>query len=214
MQARVFNIVLVTLFIAACQSAYYATWEKLGYHKRDILVERVEEARDDQQEAKEQFVSALEAFQSVVAFDGGDLEAVYDRLSAELQRCEADATSVRDRIDSIESVATALFEEWESELDQYSSESLRRQSEEQLHETESRYGELMGAMRRAESTMEPVLVSFRDHVLFLKHNLNAQAIASLHGEAVNLQDDVDVLIAEMEAAIAEADSFIAAMSGS
>ena len=38
-------------------------------------------------------------------------------------------------------------------------------------------------MRLAESRIEPVLKSFRDQVLFLKHNLNAKAIASLRGGA-------------------------------
>lgn len=56
--------------------------------------------------------------------------------------------------------------------------------------------------------MEPVLSSFRDHVLYLKHNLNAQAIASLQGELGGIESDVGRLIAEMERSIAEAQSFI------
>jgi len=184
----------------------------MGYHKRDILVERVDEARNEQEEAKEQFRDALEAFQSVVAFDGGDLRAVYDRLSHELDASEARAEAVTDRIASVNRVATDLFEEWETELDQYESADLRRRSEEQLWATKSRYEQLYAAMRRAESKMEPVLVAFRDQVLFLKHNLNAQAVASLQGEVVTLQAEIDDLIAEMEEAIAEADAFIASMN--
>ena len=52
---------LITLLVTltACQSAYYAAWEKVGVEKREILVDRVEDARESQQEAEEQFTSAL-----------------------------------------------------------------------------------------------------------------------------------------------------------
>ena len=205
-------MLVAVITLCGCRSAYYGTWEQLGYHKRDILVERVEKARADQEDAKEQFRDALEAFQSLVDFEGGDLRATYDRLSAQLDRSEDRAAAVSDRIDSVDRVATDLFDEWERELNQYESADLRARSEEQLRATRERYAQLYTAMRRAESKMEPVLLAFRDQVLFLKHNLNAQAIASLQGEVVSLQAEIDDLIAEMEAAIAEADAFIASMS--
>jgi Ribonuclease G/E len=190
---------------------YYDSMEKLGWHKRDLLVSRVQDARDEQQEAKEEFQTALEKFTDVVGFEGGDLQSNYDKLNDQFERCERQAGKVRDRIESIESVAIALFDEWETELETYSSPDLRRRSEEQLVQTRARYDQLIGAMHRAEQKMEPVLVAFGDQVLFLKHNLNAQAIASLQGEVVSLESDVGDLIAEMEAAIAEANSFIQAM---
>jgi hypothetical protein len=118
---------------------------------------------------------------------------------------------VSDRIASIESVAKDLFREWEKELDQYSNADLRRSSEKKLDETKARYEDLIGAMKKAEGKMEPVLTAFRDQVLFLKHNLNAQAVASLQGEVTNLESEIGALVRDMEAAIAEADSFIKQM---
>jgi hypothetical protein len=67
-------------------------------------------------------------------------------------------------------------------------------------------------MKRAESKIAPVLSAFRDQVLFLKHNLNAQAVASLREELVSVEADIASLIKEMEASIAEADAFIGAMA--
>lgn len=93
----------------------------------------------------------------------------------------------------------------------YSSASLRQSSEDRLRATERRYDDLMVAMKRAESRMEPVLKVLRDQVLFLKHNLNAQAIASIKNEIGRVGADVSALVTEMEIAIAEADKFIAAM---
>ena len=66
-------------------------------------------------------------------------------------------------------------------------------------------------MRSAEQKTAPVLAAFRDQVLFVKHNLNMQAISSLSTENQIIEQDVANLISEMEASIAEAESFINSM---
>ena len=214
MKKTVFTLVpLLFLFFltGGCQTAYYGAMEKLGIHKRDIMVDRVEEARDSQEEAKQQFQSALEQFTTVLNYKGGKLEDKYNTLQAEYDKSEAKAEEVKKRIDAVEDVSEALFDEWEDELDQYTNKSLRRDSEKKLIQTRRQYEQLIKAMRRAEAKIEPVLTAFRDQVLYLKHNLNAQAIASLQNELVAVESDIAVLIKEMEASIKEADSFINTM---
>lgn len=56
--------------------------------------------------------------------------------------------------------------------------------------------------------MEPVLKRQKDQVLYLKHNLNAQAIGSLKQEVGSIEADVQRLITEMERSIKEADLFL------
>lgn len=192
----------------SCATTYYKAMEKIGVHKRDILVDRVEDARDSQEEAGEQFKTALERFREVVDFEGGELERKYNQLNAEYERSEAKANEVRQRIKSVEKVAEDLFDEWESELEEYSNDRLRRSSELKLRETRERYSQLITAMRRAEKKMPPVLARLKDQVLFLKHNLNAQAIGSLQGVSTELQGDVDELLKELEKSISEANKFI------
>jgi len=206
--SRIVGYLLLLLIISGCSQAYYGALEKVGVHKRDIMVDRVQNAKQSQEDAKEQFKSALEEFSSVANFEGGDLEDTYKKLDKELQKSEARAEEVTTRIDSVEDVSVALFKEWEQELDQYESQKLRTQSELQLKDTKVRYEQLMSAMRLAESRIEPVLKPFRDQVLFLKHNLNAKAIASLRGELIQVESDTDKLIKELELSIAEADRFI------
>lgn len=193
---------------AGCSSVYYGTLEKFGYAKRDLLVDRVEEARQAQNAAKEQFSSALDHFLAVTKVDGGDLQRKYDALNREFTRSETRAQAVRDRIGAVEDVADALFREWKRELRQYSNASLRAESERQLERTEQRYEALLQVMRRASARMDPVLATFRDQVLFLKHNLNARALASLDRTNRELEADISRLIAEMEASIREAENFI------
>jgi len=205
------GVIFILVLLGACSSAYYKTMEGLGIEKRDILVDRVEEARDAQGDASEQFASALEQFRSTVNFDGGDLEKIYDRLNDEYESSISEAEQVSERIDAVEDVAGDLFKEWESELDQYSRADLRRSSAKLLSDTRKRYDKLMTTMRRAERSMEPVLEAFEDQVLFLKHNLNARAIGALRNELDSIEHDTAVLIAQMQKAIAEADAFIKSM---
>ncbi len=201
----------ISLGLSACDTVYIATMDKMGYAKRDILSSRVKSARDAQEDAKKDIQSALEQFGNVVAYQGGDLEATYKRLNGELQNSEDSAETVRKRIRDVESVADALFSEWENELGQYSSADLRRKSEAKLNQTKARYKDMLGAMNRAEQRIDPVLKPLRDQVLYLKHNLNARALAAMKGELVKVDAQVDRLVREMNRSIAEADKFIQAM---
>lgn len=201
-------LAVACLMCVGCQSAYFAAMEKVGYHKRDILIDRVEQAREAQQETKEQFQSALEAFSALTGFDGGELQDRYNELKDVLERSEAKANEVHERITAVEDVAEALFAEWEDELEQYSSAAMRRASEQQLRDTERRCERLIASMRRAERKIEPVLTPLRDQVLYLKHNLNARAVAALRNELTEVQGDVASLVAELERAVDEADRFI------
>lgn len=212
------RLVVLALLVAAtaagCSSIYYDTMERFGYQKRHILADRVEDGRDAQHEAQEQFESAFQRFKTATSFEGGDLEDTYEGLDREYQRSEERAEAVREKIRSIEQVAGDLFAEWEDEISQISRADLRRRSSSQLTQTRARYERLIAAMKRAERKMDPVLTAFRDQVLFLKHNLNASAIASLESDSAEIQNEVDALVRDMQKSIAEADAFLAELEKS
>ncbi len=191
-----------------CKTAYYATMEKFGVAKRDLLKKRVLAARDEQKEAGEQFKDALTKLQELYRFDGGKLEAAYRDLEGEYKNSAALADSVHKRVKDMETVANDLFREWEAELAEITTPSLQAASRRQLLETRTRYDSMAVALKKAEQSMDPVLRQLKDHVLFLKHNLNAQAIASLKGEATSIQTEIGRLINDMNASIAKADEFI------
>ncbi|MCY2959389.1 MAG: DUF2959 domain-containing protein [Planctomycetota bacterium] len=202
---------LASLGLGSCQSAYFATMEQFGYAKREILVDRVEDAKDEQKEAKEQFVSTYERFKSVTGIQGGKLEDTYKKLNGSYEDCDDQAEAVRSKIQSVEDVADAMFSEWKTEIGQYSDPALKRASQDTFDKTKSRYADLIGSMKKASASMDPVLSAFKDRVLFLKHNLNAQAINSLSETVVSIEGDVTKLIDNMQASITEADEFLGAM---
>ena len=99
------QLILIAVFLGpffgGCSKAYYGAMEKVGIHKRDILVDRVEGARDAQSEAQEQFKSALEQFGTVIHIKDSNLKKAYEKLNAEYEDSEEAAKKVSDRIDAI-----------------------------------------------------------------------------------------------------------------
>jgi len=208
---RISIAVGLTVLLSACNTVKYNTLEKIGIHKRDLLVSNVEDARDAQKEAQTQFKDALERFGSVVQIEETGLKKAYDRLSDEYEDSQDAAEDVSDEIDDVEDVANALFKEWNEEIKLYSDPNLRSNSQQQLRDTQSRYGEMLSTMKAAERSMEPVLKTFRDNVLFLKHNLNAQAVGSLRQTFQSLEGDIDRLVQQMNQSIERSNQFIAEM---
>ncbi len=205
---RYILLVIAYLAVTGCDTAYYGFWDKLGVQKRDIMVKRVESARDAEKQAQEQFKSALDHFRAVVTIEGGELEKRYDELQGQYDKSSERAQAVTKRINDVQGVAEDLFKEWQDELGQYQSPELRAASGKQMKATRQRYDAFMKQMREAEKVMHPVLAKFHDQVLFLKHNLNAKAVGSLKTEHQRIETDVAKLIEEMEAAIQHADGFV------
>ncbi len=208
MKSLIILVLSAVVSLSGCTSAYYNTMEKVGIHKRDILVDRVESAQEAQVDAQEQFKSALDQFASVIQLEETNLKKAFEQLNEEYEESESSATEVSDRIDKVESVADALFDEWREELDLYQNQSLKAASARKLGETEKRYKDMLRSMKRAESSMRPVLASLQDNVLFLKHNLNAQAIGALKGEFTSLKADIGRLIERMNNSIARSNQFV------
>ncbi len=198
----------LALAASGCSTVYYSVWETLGKEKRDLLRDNVEGVREDQEDVSEQFESTLERIRAVYGIEDGELEEKYDRLKKEYDRSFERAGDLKDRIETVEEIATDLFAEWESEIEEISDASLRDRSRAQLRATQARYRDLEVALKKTEDGLDPVLTRFKDQVLFLKHNLNAQAIGSLETEVRDIQRDVDDLLGDLRASIQEADQFI------
>jgi molecular chaperone GrpE (heat shock protein) len=201
-------MVMALLLSAGCRTTYYKTMERFGVYKRDLLKKNVEEARDEQKKATDQFKSALARLREMYQINGGDLEKMYDRLQADFDRSQSRASAVKERIRKVETVSADLFKEWEKEIDSMQNARLASNSREKLRTTREKYQALHAAMKRAEASMEPVLAQFKDQVLYLKHNLNAQAIGALRGETLDIEKEIQRLIQDMNRSIEQADAFV------
>ena len=203
-----FTLTVGLFALTSCNTVYYAAMEQIGFEKRDLLKSAVKEARGEQKEAGKEFQDALTQLKAMTGFQGGSLETAYNKFKSEYEDCESQAKQVRSKIAESDRVASALFREWEGEINQYSNPSLAADSRTKLSQTRSRYAALSSTLHAAEATMDPVLRQFHDQVLYLKHNLNASAIGSLRGQADQIQGDLQRLLGQMNRSISEADRFI------
>jgi hypothetical protein len=205
-------LVVVALLVGGCSSTYYQMMAKLGKEKRDILVQRVKDTKKDQEQTKEQLKTTMESFQELTGFQGGSLEKSYKKLNTEYERSAAQASKLHDRIKSIDQVSNDLFTEWQGEINGMQNAKLKSRSAALLQDAKARQATYMKAMNRTEAQMSPVLTSFHDQVLFLKHNLNARAIGSLKGTSASINTDVTALIKSIDSSIQEADNLISSLS--
>lgn len=199
------------LSVNACKNVVYSAYEKVGVYKRDLLKKRVVSARDEEKGAQQEFKDALTQLKEITGFEGGELEKRYRQLQSDYDDSAARVSAVHKRVQEVETVAGDLFAEWDKENREIETQALRETSRQQLNDTRQRYEQMLGALKRSERSMDPVLHKLHDYVLALKHSLNAQAIAALGGESTKIQADVSQLIEQMNASIASADEFIRQM---
>lgn len=190
---------------------YLGRTSLLGHHKRDIIVIHVDQTCNSLKSTRDQFQNALQQFKHIVNIEETSLDHHYLLLKRQYEFCQAKADYVSSRIAIIEEVSASLFDEWNEELKQYSNRVLRTKSRQQLKTSKQRYSRLIKTLRKAESRIPPVLSVFKDQVLFLKHNLNAKAIAALQHEFIEIGNDISQLIEVMEITINEASQFVSTL---
>src|SRR6202000_1158249 len=163
----------LALLLGGCKSTYYKTMRTLGKEKRDILVQRIKDAKKDQDQTKQQLQTTMESFQALTGFQGGSLEKSYKRLNSDYESAASQAGKLHDKIQSIDQVSNDLFKEWQGEINAMDNAKLKAQSTTMLRNARVRQAAYMRTMHQTEDRLTPVLGAFHDQVLFLKHNLNA-----------------------------------------
>jgi len=197
--------------LVGCQTAYYETMEMFGREKRDLLRSELTGMVGDQEDAEEAFTDALTRIKALTGFDGGDLEREYDLLKGAYEDADSAAKDIDSRMDEIETVAADLFSEWEQEIAEMQSATLKGSSRRKLRETQSRYDRMHASLLETRGSMDPALALLNDHVLYLKHNLNAAAVGALGNEMRNIQGEIEELKRSIQNSIREAQSFLEVM---
>ena len=205
-------IIAITLLLGGCTSTYYKAMATLGKEKRDILVQRIKDAKKDQDQTKQQLQTTMESFQALTGFQGGSLEKSYKRLNSDYESAASQAGKLHDKVQSIDQVSKDLFNEWQGEINAMDNGKLKTQDLALLRNAKTRQATYMRAMRKTEDQIAPVLKVFHDQVLYLKHNLNSRAIGSLKNTSASLQGDVADLVQSIDASSREADNLISSLA--
>ncbi|QTA88305.1 DUF2959 family protein [Desulfonema magnum] len=199
---------LLAMITCGCQKAYYAAWEKLGKEKRHLLKDEVKEVHNEQEKAAQEFKDVLTRIKEIYGFTGGNLEKFYNKLHDDYEACEERADAVHKRIESVETISQDLFNEWDKEIKEITNENLKSKSIQTMKDAKKRYSRLHVTMTKASKKMNPVLKNLRDYVLYLKHNLNAQAVGTLKQEVGEIETEVESLITDISVSVKEAEDFL------
>jgi len=205
------GLVLAAPSVGGCAAARYSFWEMFGEEKRDLLKSELRGLVEVQNDAKEKFGTALDRMKALTGFDGGELEAQYDKLKSAHAGAASSAKSIDSRIADIETVATDLFDEWAAEIGLMQTASLKADSQRKLTDTKSRYDAMHVSMIGSRRKLDPALALLNDQVLYLKHNLNAAAVGALGGSMGDVEASIRRLQTSIEASVREAQGFIDAM---
>lgn len=207
---------VLLLVLTACENpikkgvrdATYSAYELVGVQKRDLLKKRISQTQEDQKEAGESFESALDRLQKMYGISGGELEKQYRSVQSAYDDSAARVKDVKRSRENMQTVARDLFREWENEIGEIKTAEYKEKSAEKLKDTQTRFEDLNKQLATAEKKMDPVLDKLRDHVLYLKHNLNAKSIASLKTEHGRIEKQIEDLVRDMKGSISKADGFI------
>lgn len=200
---------LIALALGGCRSTvYYDVMEAFGQEKRDLLKSELRAMVGDQEEAEEAFQDALTRVKALTGFDGGQLEKEYDRLKSAHESARSSADDIDSRTEEIHGIANDMFEEWREEIAQMKTPTLRGQSQRKLETTRAKYVTLRETLLESRSKMDPALALLNDHVLYLKHNLNAAALGDLGRAMREIEYSIDELQVHIQASISEAQGFL------
>ncbi len=190
-----------TLALSACRTA---GGPDRGPAKVEELVTWVERMHVETELTRQRTDEVVEALRDLVAPDSSvDPAQAYATYLEAIERVDEQTTRLRDTYEPMQKASGPVFAQWQKDLDQFHSDSLRNRSEERLAATKGRFEAIVAAAGPALQQADELLKSFRDHALFLGHDFNAASLAAIEQDLVAVTDlagQVDRGLAESMAA--------------
>lgn len=194
---------LLVATVGGCSAAYYAAMEQLGWEKRDILVNRIEVARDALRAAARRVTTAWQVVERASAAEAGPVAA---RLRTALADAHTDAAVAERRVAGVAAAGTRLFTSWAQEVADTRDAAQRTRGEEIYARAEERYGRMLAVMQEAVAAMPPVLAVLREQAAALEAAPGAATGAAVRAALAAAADELGVLQLATDRAAAEADA--------
>ena len=201
--AAVTTIVASTLVVSAQQE---------GVKQIEQLIKRAHDQVASINDAKQQLVKTMDAYNAVLAPDVKDRRDAYKKLQKEMADTEKKRGEVTSRSREMNADADKLFKSWEGSTAAIQSPDLKQRSEQRLKTTQDRFGELRQIGQKASDLYAPMMKTLQDQVSFLGHDLNPSAVASLKPDADKLNAQAKELYGAIDNVTTAANSNIAKLS--
>ena len=209
---RVTALLVLLTMLAGCQvSPYYASMERLGVSRGEVLAERVDAARDAQRHSQKALSSALSRLELALSASPSTFSREREALTEALETSRDAQRELAWRLEEADEAAEAVFSQWREELDAYRDDRYRELSEQQLARSRARYAELRDGLGASRDQMQPLTATLDDAALLLKHEENARDMAAL-GDRVSLMgDEMATLTTRAERIDRETDALVEAL---
>ena len=168
---------LASVAVALSQSSVKQT-ERLAKRAQDT-VKAVDETR-------QQIEKTLDLYNSIVQNEAEDTKKAYSDLGKWVEECQKKRADASNKVDAMEKEAHTFFAEWTQSLDAINNPDLRKRSQDRLNDTRLRYNDILKIGRQAGGEFDAFVGSLRDQYVYLGYDLNPAALASLSGDAKQL----------------------------
>jgi hypothetical protein len=204
------TMAMSALGLVGCKSSptYVKAMDVVGFEKREMLKERLQEARDSQVEAKQQLQTALYTLRRFESVPAAEVSDFHDDLKGEVDKAKEEIDDLNGDIAAVETVAKEMFTDWEDELASYESAELRQKSAEELRETRRNYSTMIEQLRETQRKLSAVVPALEDQVLYVEHSINAGEKPAESDKLDDVREQISTLIEELEGSIDRTQRFI------
>ena len=169
--------------LVACQSNGYASSLALdGAESQRDLGHSVTSVLEAQMESQSEFDEAFQLLLQLQRAPQEDVVDLYAEFQKQVDSCARNVERVDQGILTVEQNATELFASWEADLGQFSSPTMRERSQARMGQAQDSLQRLLDQLRNGRGSMDAILRTQRDFVLYFNHNLSPNSIATLESE--------------------------------
>ena len=133
----------------------------------------------------------LASYNTIVGGQAKNVQTEYKKLANDLKATDKKIQGTTKDLEAMNKQADKFFVQWEKELAEYSSDSMKEKSTARLDATKKRYQSLGQSLGEASKAFQPLMQNLNDQILFLGRDLSAEAIADLQDEAAELNQQAE-----------------------
>ena len=161
-------------------------------------------------ETKVQIGKTLAVYNSL-GDEGKDRRKLYKNLMKEMDNCDKRVEGVRKRTAEMNGAASMYFEERGKSVESIGSEDLRARGQARLEESKAEYAHILELGQAAGGDYQGFMAKLRDQVLFLGHDLNPDALASLDDDVKKQNKAATELYAKIDGTITAFNTYTGAL---
>ena len=168
---------------SACKSGSVRGLKSADIVRVDNLGAQIEAVHVESEISKQRLRDAIEAVRAIASYDFvGDPAVAFNDFVTAVEASVEQAETLRDAILPMEESGGAFFDQWNDDLDSFSSVEMRNRSRERLLATHKRFRVIMAAVVPAQRGFDEVNKRLQDYASFLSNDFNATAIAAIEGD--------------------------------